>query len=370
MFGNHLKIKKLTIRITCFLLVALLLALIIKTRAYRGEHLSKVQETIADLQVLATQPLLQARNSILLPNHLKVAQEIIDQEAYDQREILAQNFWQIMQQNPEFNHLTIIDREGIEKVHLEQGQGGAQFVIPNELFTHKNNYYFSDTLKLEAGHVYISPLDLETLPDGTIKQPPQPTIRVATPVVDSQNNKVGMLMVSVSLRNLFDQFVQAQVDYPFGKIYFLNSDGYWLYTTEKDREWGFLYPEREGEVFQNYYELIWPQIHAKGTGLSLASSGVFTYGTVFPLGADTESTNTYFQNNLSTKEFYWIIVIHNTPELFVGGYYHFILKPYLYLALLIAALSSFVLVINQWHFTQQQNQRKDQAFAKSPHTSA
>jgi HAMP domain-containing protein len=68
--------------------------------------------------------------------------------------------------------------------------------------------YFSNTISLQRGQVYISPLELRRNEAGILK-PHQPTIRYATVVKNTAGSTQGVLVLNLDAQQLIDQLTQS-----------------------------------------------------------------------------------------------------------------------------------------------------------------
>jgi PAS domain S-box-containing protein len=130
-----------------------------------------------------------------------------------------------------------IENDGREIVRVDRsGPNGAVRIVPDaELQRQGDQAYFKDTIKLGAGEVYVSPLDLNH-ENGGIETPHVPTLRVATPIFAPNGNPFGIIIINVDMRPAFNR-VRSSVRQG-GKIYVVNKPGDYLVHPESAREFG------------------------------------------------------------------------------------------------------------------------------------
>jgi PAS domain S-box-containing protein len=130
-----------------------------------------------------------------------------------------------------------IENDGREVVRVDRsGPNGAVRIVPEaELQRKGDQAYFKDTIKLGAGEIYVSVLDLNQ-ENGTIETPHVPTLRVATPVFASSGKPFGIIIINVDMRRAFDR-VRSSVR-PGGKIYVVNKRGDYLVHPDSTPEFG------------------------------------------------------------------------------------------------------------------------------------
>ncbi|HTG08077.1 MAG TPA: PAS domain S-box protein [Bradyrhizobium sp.] len=130
-----------------------------------------------------------------------------------------------------------IENDGREIVRVDRsGPNGAVRIVPEaELQRKGDQAYFKDTIKLRAGEIHVSALDLNQ--ENGITEPPHiPTLRVATPVFAPNGDPFGIIIVNVDMRPAFDR-VRSSVRQG-GKIYVVNKRGDYLVHPDAAREFG------------------------------------------------------------------------------------------------------------------------------------
>jgi PAS domain S-box-containing protein len=113
--------------------------------------------------------------------------------------------------------------------------GTVRIVAEPELQRRGDRAYFTDSIKLRPGELYLSPLDLGRT-NGDIETPHRPTLRVGTPVFTPDGKPFGVVMVNVDMRPAFDR-VRSSVRQG-GEIYVVNKRGDYLVHPDPKREFG------------------------------------------------------------------------------------------------------------------------------------
>jgi PAS domain S-box-containing protein len=130
-----------------------------------------------------------------------------------------------------------IENDGREIVRVDRsGPNGTVRIVPEaELQRKGERSYFKDAIKLGAGEIYVSVLDLNQ-ENGIIERPHVPTLRVATPVFAPNGNPFGIIIINVDMRPVFDR-VRSSARRG-GKIYVVNKRGDYLVHPDSTREFG------------------------------------------------------------------------------------------------------------------------------------
>lgn len=164
-------------------------------------------------------------------------------------EQMQATFAALMQAKSHYMQLRYLDEEGNEVVRVDSDGTTVKIIPEDQLQNKADRPYFSDTMKLSVGSVYVSPVDLNQ-ERGKIETPFKPVIRYATPVVDSAGNKRGIVIANV----FANEFLNIIEDANLAKgeqAFLINQDGYYVSHPNSDKEWGF--DLKKDEKLQNDY---------------------------------------------------------------------------------------------------------------------
>jgi PAS domain S-box-containing protein len=116
------------------------------------------------------------------------------------------------------------------------GPNGAVRIVPDaELQRKGDQSYFKDTIKLAADEIYVSPIDLNQ-ENGAIETPHVPTFRVASPIFAPNGKPVGIVIVNVDMRPVFDRIRSSPLQ--GGTVYLVNTQGDYLVHQDISHEFG------------------------------------------------------------------------------------------------------------------------------------
>ncbi len=233
---------------------------------------------------------------------------------------LTQEFLSFSARKTLYDQLRFLDETGMEVVRVNFNDGQPSVVPPDQLQFKGGRYYFEDAFQLEQGQVFVSPFDLN-IEHGQIEQPLKPMIRFGTPVIDSQGQKRGIVLLNYFGAELIQHLHLEQEAHPMlGQAMLLNRDGYWLKGPAPEDEWGFMYPERGDLTFGNVLPETWQRISGAESGQFRNADGLFTFATVYPLLEAWKSSigsGQAFEPSaawLEGREYYWKIVLHVPPD--------------------------------------------------------
>ncbi len=114
---------------------------------------------------------------------------------------------------------------------------------------------FKETIRLPAGEVYVSPVELNQ-ENGAIETPHVPVLRVATPLYAPDGRPFGIVIINVDMRPAFARIRTAANGGRQG--YVVNDQGDYLLHPDPGREFGFEFarPARIQDDFPDFAEIL------------------------------------------------------------------------------------------------------------------
>ncbi|MCT4596925.1 MAG: sensor domain-containing diguanylate cyclase [Vallitalea sp.] len=213
------------------------------------------------------------------------------------------NHWLIFSTNRHiYDQIRFINYNGDEQVRINVNKKDSYIVPTSSLQNKKNRYYFYKTTELDKGNVYISPLDLN-IEHGEIEVPYKPMIRFSTPIYDKTNELKGVIVLNYLAKSFIDNFRQLSKN-SHGDVMLLNSEGYWLSSSNKDLEWNFMFDHRKHITFKTQYKNEWSSIN-KGSGQIISSKGLFTFE---PVQLKCNFSDEYHNDAYTLGDDNWYIV--------------------------------------------------------------
>ncbi len=205
-----------------------------------------------------------------------------------------------------YDQVRFLDETGMEIVRVNFN-GGRPVIVPNEQLQNKSKrYYFADTIKLEPGQIFVSPLDLN-IEQGQIEQPLKPMIRFGAPLVDLKGQKQGVMLLNYFGAKMIGNLNEASGGV-VGKFMLLNSHGYWLKGLDPNDEWGFMYDDRKDQTLAAYDFAGWEKMATQESGQFSNKKGVYTFTTIHPITRGMVSSNGSGGPFNASDEYYWKVV--------------------------------------------------------------
>lgn len=195
---------------------------------------------------------------------------------------LTQEFLTLSAHKQRYDQIRYLDATGREVIRVDYRDGMPAITPEVQLQSKADRYYFTDTIKLNRGAIFVSPFDLN-IDHGVIEKPLKPMIRFAMPLFNSQGEKRGILILNYLGNELFQhmegigKLMSSRVN-----IMLLNQQGYWLKGPLPEVEWGFMYND-EKRAFSHTSPQSWQQILSSRSGGFSNEEGLFTFRTIYPL---------------------------------------------------------------------------------------
>jgi diguanylate cyclase (GGDEF)-like protein len=227
----------------------------------------KTFETItSDLKILASQ------------NELEMFLASADNHS---RELAEKEYLSFIRHKGLYDQIRYLDEHGMEIFRVNYNAGNP-FIVPRKQLQNKKQHpYFSKTMALKKGEIYVSPFDLN-FEQGEVEVPFKPVIRFATPIVDDQMGKRGIVILNYLGAALIETLRESG-RISSGNTLLLNADGFWLCAIDPNDEWGFVLRERKNCNFASEFPAEWKKISQDDFVQFVNLNGMFTSRTIFPL---------------------------------------------------------------------------------------
>jgi len=176
---------------------------------------------------------------------------------------------------PGYFQIRFIDVMGREVVHVENTSAGPRVTPESELEDKRSSRYFSETMRLVSGEVFISRMELN-VERGVIEDPHKPVIRMATPIDDESGQRRGIVVLNADGAHFLSAF-EPNPDEAGIQRMIVDSEGYWL-QHRPEVEWGFVLAH--GRSFQRSFPEVWEQLQQRPKDVVEAGEGLFYFGEV------------------------------------------------------------------------------------------
>ena len=175
-----------------------------------------------------------------------------------------------------YDQIRLLGANGRELVRVNFHSAGSFATNQDDLQDKSRRYYFSQSIKLPKGRIYISPFDLN-MERGKVERPFKPMVRLATPIF-GQNGKPEMVLVLNALGQEILGHMKKRDLQSSGRIMLLNRRGYWLTGAPvKGYDWAFMFPNSADKKMPVLWPRPWLIINQKQSGQFQTGQGIFTF---------------------------------------------------------------------------------------------
>lgn len=280
-------------------LVAIYLALLIATASFGGLlfwgiHQQTLNSIVNELKLESNNLINQITKQISLAFieiHSDLLYVIEQQELRDldsvftsQSALLSlQESWKSLAlQRRRYDQIRFLDISGKERIRINYNNEDPIVIGEEYLQSKKSRYYFTESINKQPGTIYSSPLDLN-IENQQIELPLKPMIRFASPVVDSDNQTIGVIILNYLAENILNDFRRVSAGYS-GEAILLNWQGYTLLSPESAQDWGFMFPDSPQVGINVQHADIWQTIQQLYQGQVVNRQGLYTFDSIHPSG--------------------------------------------------------------------------------------
>ncbi|WP_111309334.1 ATP-binding protein [Confluentibacter sediminis] len=126
-----------------------------------------------------------------------------------------------------------IENNGKEIIRLDKIN--QEVIISNNLQEKGSQEYFKEAIRMNKGDFYFSEINLNE-EYGVISMPYIPTLRAASPIFNTENKIIGIVIINVDLTKLFETL--DKISGNEFKLYLIDNKGQYLYSPQKTQQFG------------------------------------------------------------------------------------------------------------------------------------
>lgn len=210
-----------------------------------------------------------------------------------------------------YDQIRYIDKRGNEVIRISKTDSGASIISGDKLQNKKHRTYFTSTIALEKGMVFISPLDLN-MENDVVETPHKPVIRFAVPSIDSNGATLGIVVVNFLAQSIFNRLPDMRSKTECCGNMLLNRDGYWLYSERfSDYTYSFMFPEQEQIRIYDFFPDEAEEIYTADQGVVSTGKGIFLWNSISPENVPGGFSDLKDSGMLKTAEdLYWKNISH------------------------------------------------------------
>ena len=183
-------------------------------------------------------------------------------------------FVSFLESKQSYKAIRLIDEKGKEIIRVDYNNrtGTSKIKSHDELQDKSSRYYFKQTLALNKGDIYFSDLDLNK-ENGKPSKPLTLVIRVATPIIDQDGVRRGILILNMYGDTLLD--VIRSTTGSQDKIVLTNEQGEYLYHPDSNKTFVGLSAKASSLAIET--PSIFKQVKNKTQGVHQTDDDIVTY---------------------------------------------------------------------------------------------
>ena len=231
---------------------------------------------------------------------------------------LVNTYLVLSQTRGRYDQIRYIDKEGMEKVRVDYNDGTPSLIPQSQLQNKKTRYYFQDINQLSPTEIYISRFDLN-IEQGKIEQPYKPIIRMGKAIFNERGQRQGILLLNYLGKVLLSKLNRLRQS-EGSQLMIVDQMGYWLKHPNPDKEWGFMFQDKQNQTFAAEHPKLWQTMLTQHTGQITTPQGLYSFESVFPLKSESISELGHYQlrdkqfsTQANLKNYQWLLISY-TPR--------------------------------------------------------
>ena len=231
-----------------------------------------------------------------------------------------------------YYQVRILDTEGNEKILIQYDEKtNIISETPNDKLQNKSHRkYFKEAMKLKKGEFYISDMSLN-VENGMIEKPFIPVVRYATPLINENREIKGVLILNFNASYILNEIADAKKEnQALHNFYLLNEDGYYLFTEDKTKRWGFQLGT--GYNFNKDYKGVMEKFKNKDKVTFIDNGKLFSMYKIYPhkfknsyrfwyFVSEIDESVAFSSLNIFMNQFFFILLFVLLSGLFVINWY-------------------------------------------------
>ena len=288
--------------------------------------------------------LKQANEDIHFLAGLQPIKSLVQDDSVATRKFVENTLLNLMQSRNDYLQIRVLRADGQELVKIVHKQQ-VQLTPQDELQNKSQRTYFKQALTLPPNKIYQSVLDLNK-EFGQIEQPLKPTVRLLTPIY-AKGKVAAVVAINLNINQLFSRVTQL-TNQQLQHVSIINKDGYFLYSPEPSRNWGFMY-EREDLNLSQENPALWQHLQSQPKTQLSQIIGEHYYGIHKICSYNKchiDTPNTLFLEN-DALDLPWTIISHSKASAWYNLNWVESEWPYLLLALLVITFGFAIRIATQ-----------------------
>ncbi len=205
------------------------------------------------------------------------------------KSIFENSLLNFLEAKKDYLNARVLDRDGNELVvgKYDINTDTVSLVPANKLQNKAGRSYVEEPKKLKKGEFYISKMNLN-MEFGKIEKPYIPVVRYSTPMIDENNELIGIFVVNLyadKILKIIEQRMKKQSDRGVS-YYLINKDGDYLYHADNTKRWNAQL--QNGSNFNHDHFDIRKYIGSKSSDVFIKDEKIYSFHIVHPMKDNLE----------------------------------------------------------------------------------
>ncbi len=205
------------------------------------------------------------------------------------KNIFENSLLNFLEAKKDYFNARVIDVDGNELVvgKYDIKTDSVELVPANQLQNKKERDYVREAKKLKKGEFYISDMNLN-VEYGKIQKPYVPVVRYSTPMIDENNELIGIFVVNLyadKILKIIQDRMKKQDDRGVS-YYLIDKDGNYLYHADRAKRWNAQL--KNGANFNNEHFNIKEYTTQNDSGVFIKNNKIYSFHIVHPMKGNLE----------------------------------------------------------------------------------
>lgn len=216
-------------------------------------------EELDQMYIKINEELNAAGVDLIYYAHSDLAIATLAEKDQNAKKYLSSLMFNISNLHKRYDQIRLFDIDGNEIIRIDQLVDlSLQQISEEQLQNKRERYYFKKAKTLSEGEIYVSKFDLNK-ELGKVELPIKPMIRFITPIFSKKGEEIGVGIINYNGKQIL-KIIGELNRHKGEEVYLINNEGYYLKANNPEKEWGFMFPEKEHFRFSSDQPDVWDKM--------------------------------------------------------------------------------------------------------------
>ena len=230
--------------------------------------------------------------------------DVLENNDREAKDLLGYDLASFIIHMQSYDQVRLLNKHGKEVMRVNSHHGEVSLVPENKLQDKSKHAYFKQAIAMHKGGVFVSRLNLN-IEEGGIQRPFKPVLRFSAPVLNREGEPVGVFVFNYAADTFINHFKES--GHSFREKIIVDENGHYLFSSEPEKMWGSVLPEREHFSLKSDSPEFWQYMMNNKKGQLLTDDGLFNFAMINPYSIIS-------QMPVPEGMQHFFIISHMTPE--------------------------------------------------------